>query len=1238
MARTKQLARPNRNPGPPWKPKRDKPPEASVVKKEESEDEDWSVYTEPCHVVTSEPPSSPPAGSSGEGSIQLQSEDGDILTVPVVRAAFESLTLSEMIGSFGEALQKEAIAVPSSARSLQEFAAWLQGASPGVEEASVLTPEEYAGTVKLADWLGADRFLSALVLGGRYSGRKVYEHRFEAPPPSRLARVHACAKIVPNMASLLVHRLGVGALATEAAAQALLDVLCASTEGDGSSLSWPQLQMCDGLYFPRGKASRAATRQCVGLRTWATDERRRRWEQQCARRAAHEKYRDVYFLGVDEEEEEARWDILHTSYERWVIDRWEDLQYKGVSRLGWEAQQAANEELWKVFDPRLTWPREEQGGAATASAMLPPRPPLDIAAAQAAFDRGASANLYVDHQNWKRVRAATDDSSDASLLERKFEDPLGISTAEAVRRAKLAPFLAANAARDELVVKLKALYENAPEGAFDASDDTPPTVDPVVVDYSTIGPWAEGIAKVLAQVHPDMYMDAGAVALTHSLIMEVFEGVVDAAAATGEVAEAEGADVAEGSEEAEEDEEVHVSAARALLDRAVDTFLGEGGKGCDGIGKYAKSSAGDKVGRLVLSREATEGFLAERLLLLAARNGGGGGSGGSSGGGSGGDGDVEGREPASLLRTEAAVNYLTALVEWFAAEVLQLAGNVYREQQSEDPLWQVTCSTSKRWLLAVSSLPEFAGIPAAQLAQRIDGEVPLDDDKIKLAIRNDGEFCSLWGARDDLEPAGWQELQERRRLVEAGRTFEELHREKMPKQPCRVLDDERSIAAFGPVMPYEDGGFDARGALHGAGRGEVACGFAQYANQGGKYYDEISLSARLLFTGDHKPIEFVRCGDGITPLMVAAARSDLPAINFLLDSGANVNAAQPANYVFGDGDPFGGLTALACASTAAAVSLLLARGACATAVMTPPQYEAELKPIPALLGAFPAAEEWEIRRLLVEHGANPNDYAHATYKGSGQGSYHGWHGREELAAFWPRVVLSGDVTFARRLLVAHGAAPNWPFVGVRSDDDGEGSGDGEGDDGSGGVSAAAEEPPPPPPPPPPSRALVSGSGLGPYAGCGATVLMLALLRRDRPMAELLLAHGADPNQCEDVRSHQRLWEQRWGVDAAADLADGALRRYLGPEPGTAAAEAAEAAAPPETGLGLGTTPWWAVDQRRLATPLSVARGSGDAELVALLRSSGGRVDGPRRVAVPYLPCCTKEEQGAFVAAAAAGAE
>ena len=48
---------------------------------------------------------------------------------------------------------------------------------------------------------------------------------------------------------------------------------------------------------------------------------------------------------------------------------------------------------------------------------------------------------------------------------------------------------------------------------------------------------------------------------------------------------------------------------------------------------------------------------------------------------------------------------------------------------------------------------------------------------------------------------------------------------------------------------------------------------------------------------------------------------------------------------------------------------------------------------------------------------------------------------------------------------------------------------------------------------------------------------------------------------DELRQAGELWEQRWGVDAAADLADGALRRYLGPEPGTAAAEAAEAAAP-----------------------------------------------------------------------------
>ncbi|KOO26643.1 hypothetical protein Ctob_003841 [Chrysochromulina tobinii] len=318
------------------------------------------------------------------------------------------------------------------------------------------------------------------------------------------------------------------------------------------------------------------------------------------------------------------------------------------------------------------------------------------------------------------------------------------------------------------------------------------------------------------------------------------------------------------------------------------------------------------------------------------------------------------------------------------------------------------------------------------------------------------------------------------------------------------------------------------------------------------------------------PHQVVRHREGVTPLMVAADRGDVAMLDWLLDHGSNVNLAQPNNYVHGDGYPFGNLTALACCSTAAAAALLLSRGASAVLSHTPPQYEEDRQPIPMLYTAFPQDQKDAIQRLLLAHGADVNNYAHATYK-NGQSIDKQWDCREEsLSAYWPRVVLSGDVSHARRLIDEYGALPNWPFE-------------------AGGQLSRC------------------GSGLGPYAGCGATPLMLALLQRDRAMVELLLQHGANPNQPEDVRADPEVYN---GEDELEKIGDVELRRYLA-EPLSA----------------------WRIDPDRLATPLSVALAVGDASLVALLTAHGAQQPaGATAAGVPYLPCCTDAERSRFAAA------
>ena len=116
--------------------------------------------------------------------------------------------------------------------------------------------------------------------------------------------------------------------------------------------------------------------------------------------------------------------------------------------------------------------------------------------------------------------------------------------------------------------------------------------------------------------------------------------------------------------------------------------------------------------------------------------------------------------------------------------------------------------------------------------------------------------------------------------------------------------------------------------------------------------------------------------------------------------------------------------------------------------------------------------------------------------------------------------------------------------------------------------------------------------------------MLALLQRDRAMVELLLQHGADPNQPEDVRADPDVYH---GEEALEKIEDVELRRYLA-EPLSA----------------------WRIDSNRLATPLSVALAVGDTSLVALLTAHGAQQPTSATAAgITYLPCCTDAERARF---------
>ena len=56
--------------------------------------------------------------------------------------------------------------------------------------------------------------------------------------------------------------------------------------------------------------------------------------------------------------------------------------------------------------------------------------------------------------------------------------------------------------------------------------------------------------------------------------------------------------------------------------------------------------------------------------------------------------------------------------------------------------------------------------------------------------------------------------------------------------------------------------------------------------------------------------------------------ADLPMLDWLLDVGCKVNAAQPKHNPCADGGKFGGLTPLACATSAAVVPRVTRIDAC----------------------------------------------------------------------------------------------------------------------------------------------------------------------------------------------------------------------------------------------------------------------------------------------------------------------
>ena len=293
--------------------------------------------------------------------------------------------------------------------------------------------------------------------------------------------------------------------------------------------------------------------------------------------------------------------------------------------------------------------------------------------------------------------------------------------------------------------------------------------------------------------------------------------------------------------------------------------------------------------------------------------------------------------------------------------------------------------------------------------------------------------------------------------------------------------------------------------------------------------------SRELYTGRVEP-HLIR--NGITTLMRAAQRGDVAMINWLLDVGCDVNAGLPDNLESGDGYGFGGMTAIVCATTVPAVKALLQRGANPNMSYTPPQYEANLNERSALVDHLVLRDDWrdreEIARCLVRYGADPNSVGFPCH-GTGQDDGRYYSRENTPTAYWPRVVSSGDVDWAKQLLELYGADPNWP--GRRENRNVE------------------------------------------HYHLGANVLQYAILSQNKPMVELLIEHGADVNQPEDVWLSQDMFD---GYETLFFLSEEQCLHYWGEE-------------------SIQFTP---VPSLKKATPLSVAIGVGNDGIVDLLKEKG----------------------------------
>jgi len=212
---------------------------------------------------------------------------------------------------------------------------------------------------------------------------------------------------------------------------------------------------------------------------------------------------------------------------------------------------------------------------------------------------------------------------------------------------------------------------------------------------------------------------------------------------------------------------------------------------------------------------------------------------------------------------------------------------------------------------------------------------------------------------------------------------------------------------------------------------------------------------------------------GLTTLMKASQNNSLATMNWLIDVGCRVNnfheyvgnkgGTDPADdyddeedeikfyslaihlgkVLFRERDvsvmlrdtgdakySFGNAPALVCATTPEAIQLLLARGAKSNAWYAPPSCNKSMLGdsctiLATHLKLRHGSDRNMIARALVRHGANVNEICYCCFDVVQNST---WKNRckDSPVAYWPSVVASGDISWAKQLVEQYDANVNWP--------------------------------------------------------------------------------------------------------------------------------------------------------------------------------------------------------------------